>query len=84
MFTVVWRALRIIRLLYPIASQVYDIIAGKKQKHVSIRQSKGAIESIIIAAKRKGINIGHTEAELVRSAIHYVKTKGERYTNLKK
>ena len=44
-----------------------------------IKKADKAIDLIKEKAKAEGLEIGHTEAELVRSAIHFAKAKVKRH-----
>jgi len=79
---VAWRAVRIIFKLYPIVSQVYTVLAEKKGDKITKTTANAACEAIIGTAKDCGMKIGHTEAELVRSAIHYAAAKSDRYKEI--
>ena len=74
-----WLVFRIIRKLYPIGREVFDKYqdtpTGKKVKPVREIKEK---------ANAEGFNIGNTEAELIRSAIHYVVDKKSRRKGLKR
>ena len=83
-WTVVWRAIKIIRILYPIVTRVYNTFKGKHPLGMNKHNVARADQVIIKLASKAGLNVGHTEAELVRSAIHYVRAKSDRYKNLKK
>ena len=84
MWSVIWRALKIIRVLFPIVTSVYGAVQKKHPNKVSNKVAAHADTVIIDLAKQAGLNIGHTEAALVRSAVHYVRAKGERYDQLGK
>lgn len=70
-FSTAWKALRIIYKLYPIAIEIYEQYKGRS---LSDKRRK-PITDIKNAANAQGIVIGNTEAELVRSAIHYAAAK---------
>lgn len=79
----IWRVIKIIRILYPIVTCVYDAVQKKHPDKVSKHVVANADQVVIGLAKKAGINVGHTETELVRSAVHYVRAKSNRYKNLR-
>lgn len=44
-------------------------------------QPEDALDLIVDRAKEQGLEIGHTEAEMVRSAVHFVTAKKERFAS---
>ena len=67
----IWKAIKVIHRLYPIAIQVYEEFRGKPLAE----KRRSPITDIKREANKKGIVIGNTEAELVRSAIHFAEAK---------
>lgn len=65
----------VIERLWPIAKEVYQMVADPDRPE----QPEDALDLIIDRAKEEGLEIGHTEAELVRSAVHFVQSKKERH-----
>lgn len=77
-FEVITLGISVINKLYPVAKEIYDGVNDPSQPKV---QADNAIDLIKEKAKEKGLDIGHTEAEFVRSAIHFAKAKGSRHSN---
>jgi len=75
-FEVLTLCLSVIQKLYPIGKEIYEAVSDPAQPHV---QADQAIDMIKQKAKAEGLDIGHTEAELVRSAIHFAKAKVKRH-----
>ena len=75
-FEVLALGLSVIQKLYPIGKEIYESVSDPAKPHVQANQ---AIDLIKEKAKAEGLYIGHTEAELVRSAIHFAKAKGKRH-----
>jgi hypothetical protein len=76
---IAWSAFRVIKALYPIGQSVYDAYQG----HSNSSKKTKPLTAIKKLAKDQGINIGNTEAELIRSAIHYAEGKVARHKTLK-
>ena len=74
-----WLAFKVIKALYPIGISVYEAYQG----HTLNSRKSRPVTTIKRLAKSQGIEIGHTEAELVRSAIHYAVAKTSRQKELK-
>ena len=83
-WTVIWRAVKIIRVLYPIVTLVYDAFQKKYPVKMNKYNVARADQAIIKMAANAGLDIGHTEATLVRSAVHYVRAKSSRYKKIKR
>jgi len=75
-FEVLALGLSVIQKLFPIGKEIYEAVNDPAQPHVQANQ---AIDLIKQKAKAEGLDIGHTEAELVRSAIHFAKAKVKRH-----
>ena len=75
---VVTLGLLVINKLYPVAKDIYEAVNDPDQPEI---QADKATELIKEKAREKGLSIGHTEAELVRSAIHFARAKSKRHTN---
>ena len=75
-FEVFALGLSVIQKLYPIGKEIYEAVNDPAKPQV---QADQAIDLIKEKAKAEGLDIGHTEAELVRSAIHFAKAKGKRH-----
>ena len=75
-FEVITLGLSVIQKLYPIAKEIYEAVSDPGKPEI---QSGNAIEHIKERAKKEGLQIGHTEAEMVRSAIHFAKAKTKRH-----
>lgn len=67
--------LPVIIKLWPIAKEIYQMVADPDRPE----QPEDALDLIVDRAKEEGLHIGHTEAELVRSAVHFVTAKKERH-----
>ena len=67
-----WLIFKIIRKLYPIGKEVYDKYKGKS---LGRRMKNAPVREIKEKANAQGFFIGNTEAEIIRSAIHYVLDK---------
>jgi hypothetical protein len=76
-----WLVFRVIRKLYPIGREVFESYQGKS---LGRRMKNAPIRDIKNKANAEGFEIGNTEAELIRSAIHYVVDKKFRRKGLKK
>ena len=74
-----WLIFRIIRKLYPIAIEVYEKYKGKS---LGRRMKNAPVREIKEKANAQGFYIGNTEAEIIRSAIHYAKDKKWRRAGL--
>ena len=68
--------LLVISKRYPIARDIYESVNDPAKPEI---QADRAIYLIKEKAGKEGIHIGHTEAELVRSAIHFAKAKSKRH-----
>jgi len=75
-----WLVFRIIRKLYPIGKEVFNSYQGKS---LGNRMKSAPIRDIKNKANAEGFAIGNTEAELIRSAIHYAVDKKSRRKGLK-
>ena len=69
----IWKVSKIIYELYPIGVEIYKKYEGRSMT-ISDKRRKPLTE-IKNKAKASGVIIGNTEAELIRSAIHYVTVK---------
>ena len=76
-----WSVFRIIRKLYPIGKEVFDQYKGK---NLGRRMKNAPVRDIKNKANAQGFAIGNTEAEIIRSAIHYVVDKKDRRKGLKR
>ena len=76
-----WLVFKVIKALYPIGRDVFDEYQGK---NIDRRRKNDPVRKIKARANAQGFNIGNTEAELIRSAIHYVVDKKDRRKGLKK
>ena len=74
-----WLVFRIIRKLYPIGKEVFDQYKGK---NLGRRMKNAPVRDIKNKANAQGFAIGNTEAEIIRSAIHYAKDKKWRRAGL--
>ena len=61
--------------LGPLAEQVYDAAADRKNKDVTTRNAPA---KLVEAATAAGIPIGESEARIVLSGIHLAREKGDR------
>ena len=77
-FEVITLGLSVIQKLYPIAKDIYESVNDPGKPEIKADKATDLIKE---KAKEKGLNIGHTEAELVRSAIHFAKAKGKRHSS---
>ena len=75
-FEVISLGLLVINKLYPIARDIYDGVSDPEKPDV---KAEDALNLIKEKARKKGLYIGHTEAELVRSAIHFARAKSKRH-----
>ncbi|MGA1825717.1 MAG: hypothetical protein ACMUIP_13765 [bacterium] len=75
-FEVISLGLLVINKLYPIARDIYDGVSDPEKPDV---KADNAIDLIKEKAGKEGLYIGHTEAELVRSAIHFARAKSKRH-----
>ena len=75
-FEVISLGLLVINKLYPIAKEIYDEVNDPAKPDI---KQGNAIDLIKEKASKEGMYIGHTEAELVRSAIHFAKAKSKRH-----
>ena len=74
-----WWVFKIIRKLYPIGREIFD-----KYQGTPVAKKVKPVKEIKEKANAEGFAIGNTEAELIRSAIHYVVDKKDRRKGLKK
>lgn len=65
--------------LLPIALDVYRAVKDPDKPE----KAEDALDLIINQAKGQGLQIGHTEAELARSAVHFAQAKKERHPEAK-
>lgn len=72
-------ALMVIQKLSPIALEVYQAVQDPRQPEATPETALALIQA---KARAEGFQIGHTEAELVRSALHYALAKGARHGHL--
>ena len=75
-FEVISLGLLVINKLYPIARDIYDGVSDPEKPDV---KAEDALNLIKEKASKEGLYIGHTEAELVRSAIHFARAKCKRH-----
>ncbi|MGA1824406.1 MAG: hypothetical protein ACMUIP_07045 [bacterium] len=75
-FEVISLGLLVINKLYPIARDIYDGVSDPEKPDVKVED---ALDLIKEKASRQGLYIGRTEAELVRSAIHFARAKSKRH-----
>jgi len=76
LFAIISLTTRILDTLLPIASDVYRAVQDPTDKTAT---KKNAVELIRQKAAEKGLDVGHTEAEIARSAIHFMKAKAKRH-----
>ena len=72
--TIIGLVIQVLLKLLPIAREVYAAVQDPAQPDI---QTSNALEHIQARAAAQGWPIGHTEAELVRSALHYAEAKAD-------
>ena len=77
--TIISLAIQVLLKLLPIARDVYDAVNDPAQPDM---QAGNALDHIKTRAATQGFPIGTTEAELVRSAVHYAQAKAHRHAIL--
>ena len=75
-FEVISLGLLVINKLYPIARDIYDGVNDPDKPEISADK---AVDLIKEKAGKEGLYIGRTEAELVRSALHFARAKSKRH-----
>lgn len=66
----------VITRLLPIAESVYDAVKDKKQPKATADKALALIKR---QAKKQGLTVGNTEAELARTALHFALSKKRRH-----
>jgi len=74
--TIIGLVIQVLLKLLPIAKDVYAAVQDPQQPDI---QASNALDQIKARAAAQGWPIGHTEAELVRSAVHYAEAKANRH-----
>jgi len=74
--TIIGLVIQVLLKLLPIAKDVYAAVQDTQQSDI---QANNALDHIKARAAAQGWAIGHTEAELVRSALHYAEAKADRH-----
>lgn len=69
-------ATTVITRLLPIAEDVYDAVKDRKQPKVTADKALSLIKR---KAKKQGLVVGNTEAELARTAVHFARSKKRRH-----
>ena len=74
--TIIGLVIQVLLKLLPIARQVYTAVQDPAQPTIT---AENALDQIKARAADRGWPFGHTEAELVRSALHYAEAKADRH-----
>ncbi len=76
---IIFLAIKVLRRIVPAAIGIYNDVNDSQKPDIT---KDNAVDLIKKCAVKKGLEIGNTEAELARTAIHYAISKTDRHKNL--